>query len=352
MIGTSLGAKGGVSGVVKQYFASPLVVHNRIYYIASHQDGGIFKKIKAALTGYGVFLYRLISVRPDIVHIHGASRNSFYRKSLFVLVSKLFSKKVIYHHHGGEFMIFFHQESNWLSRKWIGWIFKKSDLILTLSENWKANLLSIDKTLKIKVLPNPVSIPLLSSGKKKSPVTIIFMGRLVSAKGIDDLIDAALTLLSKSLSFELVFYGEGEEERFRQRCREKNLDGHVMFKGWIDGKEKEIAYIDGDIFVLPSYNEGLPMGILEAMSYGLPVVATRVGGIPDAVKEGVNGFLITPGDVQALAACLEKLIVNPNLRREMGRVGRELATTHFEVSIVTEALETIYNELAGFVVAG
>lgn len=345
MIGTDLGTKGGVSAVVSHYLASPLNDRCRIDYLPSHREGGMAVKITAALKSYGLFFYRLIVSRPDIVHIHAASRGSFYRKSFFVILSKWFGKKVIYHHHGGEFMIFFHNESGWLTRKWIGWILKKPDLILTLSENWKENLLTINPALPVQVLPNPVSMPACSCEQNKEPVTILFMGRLVSQKGIMDLIDAAAILSSHALSFTMVFHGEGETERFKERCREKKVEDRVMFKGWVHGKEKEAAYLNSQIFVLPSYNEGLPMGILEALSYGMPVVATRVGGIPDAVKDGVNGFLTLPGDVTALAEALARLIGSPELRIQMGSAGRALAASQFEVSIVTDHLEKIYQWL-------
>ena len=103
-------------------------------------------------------------------------------------------------------------------------------------------------------------------------------------------------------------------------------------------------YKQADIYVLPSYAEGLPMSILEAASYGLPIVATRVGGIPEIIDDGVNGFLIDPGDKGALTDRLLRLIENPELRSQMGRAAYQKVKEKFDVDTVVKQLDSLYQE--------
>lgn len=346
MVGPSLDARGGISSVVTHYLHSRLIRDYRVYYVDSHKDGSVFSKLMTAWRAYMVFLYRLWMAKPDIVHIHGASRASFYRKSIFILMARLFNRKILYHHHGGEFMVFFHEEGNPFKRWFIRWLLKRTDRIITLSQGWKQRFLSIDDALDITVLPNPVAIP--SCGRVDSHsgrVKILFLGKLCMEKGVDDLVSAAIRLRAETDSFEVLFYGNGDRTPFVRRCRGACLEQVVSFHGWVDGVEKNDAFIHADVFVLPSYNESMPMGILEAMSYGLPVVATSVGGIPDMVMDGESGFLVVPGDIEALADRLARLISDRTLRENMGRAGRAIAVSRYEVSLIVKALGHVYESL-------
>ncbi len=117
-------------------------------------------------------------------------------------------------------------------------------------------------------------------------------------KGVYDIIEAAKRIENPNVVINL--YGDGELEIFEKLIQENNLQDKVKIKGWISGEQKNKAIKESDIYILPSYNEGLPMSILEAMACGLPVISTPIGGIAEAVKDGVNGYLIQPGDYEAL----------------------------------------------------
>lgn len=109
--------------------------------------------------------------------------------------------------------------------------------------------------------------------------------------------------------------------------------------------DKKIQIINEvDAFILPSYNEGLPISILEAMSYNLPIISTSVGGIPEILKNGYNGFLIRPGDKKALKNAILTLINNPSLRKEMGKHSQEMVQP-FLPTTVEGQLRTLYKEL-------
>ncbi len=344
IMGTSPQTKGGVSSVVNGYFSSSLTTKYIIKYITTHQDTNALIKLMTAMSGYVAVIVSLITFRPNLVHIHAASRASFYRKAPIVILFWLLRKPIVYHHHGGEFMQFYRNESGNYKRRFIRWVFRKPSRIIVLSESWKENFLSIDNNLPITVLRNAVCIPGIGLTKAPQPkVTILFMGQIVQRKGVLDLLNAAIQLLEGNLDFQFILGGIGEIDFFQNYCQSKGVQDVVDFRGWVAGEEKESLFQLADIFVLPSYNEGLPMSILEAISYGIPVVATPVGGVREAVVDGLNGYLIQPGDVNHLARRLNELIVNDKLRLELGKASRRLAEEKFDLSNMVKKLVIIYS---------
>jgi glycosyltransferase involved in cell wall biosynthesis len=126
------------------------------------------------------------------------------------------------------------------------------------------------------------------------------------------------------------------------------IGARVEVLGWVVGDQKRRLLESATVYVLPSYNEGLPMGILEALSCGLPVVASDVGGIPDAVTDGVEGFVVPAGDVAALGGALRKLLSDSDLRRRCSGAAIEKARTSFATGAVIPQLGAIYQRLLGY----
>jgi len=170
------------------------------------------------------------------------------------------------------------------------------------------------------------------------------MGRIERKKGIHDLIEAG-KLLADKFRFKIILCGEGNISLWQEECSNKGLIDVIQFRGWVSGEEKELLLRETDIYVLPSYSEGLPMSILEAMSYGIPVISTPVGGVPEVVIDGINGFLVDPGDVHGLADKLEQLISDYRLRMKMGITGRQFAQEKFDISNNIKQLMNIYARL-------
>src|SRR5690606_4866518 len=128
--------------------------------------------------------------------------------------------------------------------------------------------------------------------------------------------------------------------------------GSIFLKGWVTGNAKEELYRKATVFVLPSYNEGLPVSMLEAMSYGMPVIATNVGGIPELVKDGESGQLIVAGDIAALRNAMERFIRDRRLVREMGRAAEATVRQNFVFEQTKMKLDKLYTELIGTENAG
>ena len=342
MLGPGREVKGGISSVVNVYLNSNLINKYRIVYISTQVDGSKLWKLIQFIISIVFFFYQMSFSRNEIIHIHSASRSSFYRKSFFVLFSKLFRKKVILHIHGAEFKVFYHKESGLLMKWFVRRIMNLSDEIIALSFNWKKDLEKIVSFGKeIKVLPNPVSVPGYKRDYKDSnPIKILFMGRLGERKGVYDLIKVAEGIDLKHNNIKFILCGDGDIEKVRRMVNTMGIDQYFEIPGWT--QDKVTFFKKADIYVLPSYNEGMPMSILEAASYGLPIISTPVGGIGEVIEDGVNGFLVNPGDIEALKEKILLLVNSVELRTRMSKEALRIVKEKFEVNKIVEQLNNIH----------
>lgn len=166
------------------------------------------------------------------------------------------------------------------------------------------------------------------------------MGKLEEDKGIYDLIKVGEKIITKNRNVKFVICGNGEIKKVRFIVDEKGISQYFDILGWITEKKK--YFEESDIYILISYFEGMPVSVLEAASYGLPIIATSVGAIPEVVQDGLNGYLVSPGDVEEIAKKLLELIYDKNLRRLMGMESYNIANKKFEANIIAKRLSAIY----------
>lgn len=173
---------------------------------------------------------------------------------------------------------------------------------------------------------------------------VVFVGRIVPQKGINILLKAASYLVTEYQNLKILLVGGGSSEpEARRLVTEYGLENSVIFGGF-RSEISEILAI-GDIFVLPSLWEGLPLGIIEAMSAGKPVVATRVGGVPEIVVDGETGLLVPAGNHVALGDALAQLLVDRELAIQIGEAGRKRAIEHFDIRKTVKKTEALYDRL-------
>jgi glycosyltransferase involved in cell wall biosynthesis len=177
---------------------------------------------------------------------------------------------------------------------------------------------------------------------------LLFLGRVGEAKGALDLIDAVARLKHRFPDITLAMGGDGDIDVAMERVHLFELSANVRFLGWVRGADKERLLQQATVYVLPSYSEGLPMSVLEAMAAGLPVVSTSVGGIPEAITDGEEGFLIQPGNVDALVNRLSLLLGDFEMRQRMGDAARTKAQALFSVDCVLPKIESVYASLGGY----
>lgn len=346
MVGTRHDTMGGIASVVNVYRSSDLFQRRHVRYFASHADGSVIAKLRIGATSWLSFMGDLLLRRLALVHAHVSSRASFWRKSLFLLPAIWLGLPTILHLHGSEFRIFFEDECSNMQRRWVKYVFDNCSQIIVLSRDWQQWVSEMTTNPRVDVVFNPVVVsPLDEQPGNETTPAILCLGRLGRRKGSYDLLEAAAKLRGRGLDFRLRLGGDGETESVRHRAHELGIAEQVDILGWVVGAAKEAELMRASVFALPSYNEGLPMAILEAMAAGLPIVSTPIGGIPDAVRDGVDGYLVRPGDVDALAARLSALIEDPVLRRCTGLAARQRVLRDFAVEAVLPKLDRIYDDL-------
>ena len=177
--------------------------------------------------------------------------------------------------------------------------------------------------------------------------SFLYLGVLIPRKGVSDLLDACRMLRShnENLNFRLVIAGTGsEEDALKAKCRNNMLDDRVIFAGWIDGEKKEKLLLSNQVLVLPSYNEGLPVAILEAMSYGMPIIATDVGDVSAALHHNKNGYLVHPGDSEELCNAMER-ICNKRQFDLMSKESLKIVSDSFAENVYFEKIVKLYEDI-------
>lgn len=336
------GAKGGMAAVI-QYYDRYM---EGLRYVASWRPGGAGLRAWYALRGYCSILLRLLGDRGiRIVHIHTAADASFWRNALYLRLSRALGRRTILHVHASRFKDFYEESS----RK--GAIVRRlsmADRLIVLSESWREWFRGIGvKGENILVLHNITDYPQLPKEPREEgrPLRLLFLGAIGQRKGVFDIL-RGLAAHKAELEgrMELSIGGNSHEEELLRAINDGGLGGMVSFEGWVSGEKKQRLLSWADVFILPSHNEGLPISILEAMSYGCPIISTAVGGIPEVVADGLNGTIVCPGDEEDITRAIRKYIDNPQLiysesKESMKRVEEYLP------EFVMRQLKGIYDSL-------
>ncbi|MFM1755951.1 MAG: hypothetical protein RL621_875 [Bacteroidota bacterium] len=280
----------------------------------------------------------------DIVHIHTASRGSFYRKSVVLLIAKLYSKKTVMHIHGGGFKEFYSRSV--LKSILIKPILNTADQVVCLSDIWYQFFSSELKLRNLSVLPNPIILPNIQPKTINSNrIELIFFGAVVENKGIFDLVNYLITnnhFIEKKIILHIC--GDGDLEKLKSIVASHHLETQIFIHGWISGSSKIDFFKKADIFILPSFAEGLPMSILEAMSFGKPIIATHVGGIPSLVHPAYNGWLYSPNKIQDLNQVFDDIFSNIGQLEVFGQHSRQMSLA-YDMHAVGKRLQLIYANL-------
>ena len=181
--------------------------------------------------------------------------------------------------------------------------------------------------------------------EKTNNFNFVFLGRLGERKGVSDLINAFKGVVKVHPKARLLLGGDGEIKKYQAMVNELEISEHVDLLGWVAGDIKINILKQADAYVLPSYNEGFPMGVLEAMSCKIPVIASTAGGIPDAITNNIDGLLIEPGDVESLKMAMNRLIEFPVETEKMRDAAKQRFLNNFSPSVIIPRLQTIYKEL-------
>lgn len=340
MIGPDRSVHGGISGVVNNYYDAGITEKIDLNYIGTMVEGSKLRKLWQAVKAYGKFL----AVLPQypIVHVNVASDSSYYRKSLFIKAAKRAGKKIVIHQHGGDFENFYKKEQSDRGRAKIRQVLGMGDVFLVLSpvlEQFFKGILDPDRVI---LFPNAVAVP-DSIEKEYGKQRILFLGRLCKEKGLRELFSILPQLHEQFPQMRLLLGGIWEDEELREEA--EKMREYVTDLGWLQVEAKKDYLRISDLFVFPTYFEGQPVSVLEAMAYQCGIVATNVGGIPQMIESEQTGLLIEPKDPEGLKSALQKLLSDPELCERLGENAGAKVQKEFSIEKSLQELIKIYQQL-------
>jgi glycosyltransferase involved in cell wall biosynthesis len=350
MFGPSMDYPGGMTEVIRAYSAAGVFELWPLRYVATYAGRDLSAKLWPWLAALWTMLIRLARRRVMLVHVHSAAYGSFWRKSVLCALALAFRVPYVIHLHDGRLAEFYQRGCNGLAKSWLRIVLRKAARVVVLSGHWRDEVLKIEPASRTAVIGNPVPVPISVVPLQRPARTVLFLAWLDRDKGVLDLVRAIPAVLRSVPEASFVIAGRGipggeSPESIMELARSLHVAHALRVPGWVEGSRKDSLLRESDVFVLPSYCEALPVGLLEAMACGVPVVTTRVGGIPDVVEDGVNGLLVEPGQPQALARALIAMLTDDALRIRLREAAHRDVRSRYSTESVIADLELLYREL-------
>lgn len=346
-----MNARGGIAmaiaGFLRKQKEDPEMECRTIPTTMWRRRGVLVDVLLAILAPIRIVLAALSRPKP-VLHIQMSSGASAYRKGILIRLAHRLGFPCILQVHAGLIGVFYEGLGDY-GKKWFRGTLSRARMIFTLTHGWKRYLEALTD-VPVMAVSNGVEIPEVvdrSSRNSAAPVRILFLSRLTEAKGVYDLLEAFENLLNEGLPVRLTLAGNTEVEEVQEWVARHNLGDVVDVPGWVAGETKARLFAQADVFALPSHFEGQGIALLEAMSYELPAIGGRTGGIPEVLAEGVAGILVEPRDVEGLTEALRRLVCDPGLRCRLGKAGRKRVEEEYSLEIVCARAKEAYRRVIG-----
>lgn len=343
VVATSRKTRGGITSVIKAHETGEQWKKYHCKWIQTHRDGPAWRKIVYFIRAYSEFFFLVPFC--DLVHIHVASYSSLKRKKYFLKLAKFWNKKTIAHFHPHKPEVIFEKSTQ---KDYIDF-FKAVDRIVVLSPQWKKwieEALGITEHIQVIYNPCPTIENKIADHSSKY---ILYAGTIYKRKGFDTLEKAFGLIATKYPNWKVVIAGNPKSEQDKQMMeslpKELGIESQIVYCGWIRGEEKDKVFRNASVFCLASSAEGFPMAVLDAWAYGVPVVCTPAGGLPDIVRDGENALMFKYGDYKTLAKKLDLIISNQQLRSRIAQESKKLASTTFNVVNICKQINNLYNSV-------
>ncbi|MGE3962232.1 MAG: glycosyltransferase family 4 protein [Dehalococcoidia bacterium] len=291
--------------------------------IALRGEGSLRASVPTYVLGLARFALRLAYRRPAAVHVNLTQRGSTWRALPVLAMARLGRLPVLLALHSSEYRAFTGALSP-RALEVVRWAFRSADAVAVLGAGWAAyarEALRVPEE-RLWVVPNAVPGPERVHPRAPGPPRLLFLGQVGRRKGTGELLAALARPEVAGLPWRLIVAGDGDVEAYTRQARELGIADRVEFTGWIGPDGVDARLHEADVFVLPSHAEGLPLAVLEAMAYGLAIVTTPVGAIPEVIDDGVTGVLVPPGDSAALGTALARLLADEDARSALAAGAR------------------------------
>jgi len=346
VVGADMTNNGGIASVVKTLYKESLdnLDYFGINYIllktGLYKDGNKFLNVFTLFLALTKYCYIVLSRSIDIVHIHTSHGFSFYRKTVFIILSKLFAKNIVLHFHASSFIEFF-IPTNSIKKLIFGNVLKIPNANIVLCNEWKNALENNYDINNVIIIPNPISNSdpnRILRNNSNCDLNVLFVGFLIKTKGVIDLLEVAKNLEDEKIFFTIAGKGELQGQITSAKLR------NVKYVGWANEINKRSLLENNDVLFLPSYKEGMPISILEGMNSGLAIISTKIAGIPDVVREGRNGYLFKPGDINGMSEAFRKLNNNKKKLQEI-KNNNLIDIEKYNVKLILTQIKDLYDRL-------
>jgi len=351
VIATPLGERGQggldrVMDVIRAYARIHPHPAFALHFVTTRGKGSILAS-PLYLTGAILqLLWLKFTNRADVLHANIGHRGSALRKLVISGVARQLRIPYVLHLHCGEFKIYWDSVGPLLSGL-LTRAFSNAARTVVLGAVWARYIADHAPRARIEIVPNATFAPRLEAGERppQAPVHILFLGKMGANKGVPELL-RALAMLPPDGAWRATLAGDGEVDKARSEAIRLDLQRQVTVRGWADPQEVDALLRGADVLVLPSHYENLPMSVIEGMAYGLAVVTTPVGAVPDIIVPGETGLLCPPGDASALAEHLRAVISDPMLRKRLGQAAQTFHREHLDAPALVHRLKSIWEGVA------
>ena len=348
LVGTSTATRGGIGYVIGAYLSSELSSQFRLIHVVTHRDGSSLQKAWTYVKALMRFILLRVTCGSGLVHIHSSSGPSFLRKALFFLLGMGLGCRVIFQIHSGGFLDYY-QSRGHAMRFLIRYVLKASDHVVVLTASWRKKIDELTGgKARISVVGNPIDTlkyhPFQRDHKPGRRPHLLFLGALIKNKGVYDIIDCIRLLKGLGVTVQVTLAGDRELDQVRLRSQELGVQDLIDLPGWVSEATKLQLLKNCDLLLLPSYKEGLPLCVLEAMAVGLPVICSNAGGLGDLVNNGENGFIMVPGDIETMANHIAMLVQDSVLRQQIGQKNAKKVRDFYSILAIAQQVGNLYGE--------
>jgi glycosyltransferase involved in cell wall biosynthesis len=315
-------------------------------FIASRGQGSRWLSPLHVARVVGALALSRLGRRFDVAHINLSSRGSARRKILIAAAARWLRIPYLIHLHGSEFRAYWDAASPGTSRR-IRAMMAGAARVVVLGNGWRDYIVARvpERGARVVVLANATRAAARPARAPGGDIVILFLGRLCARKGVPQLV-AALSRLPRDSAWRAVLAGDGDVAATRREVARLGLGDRVAIPGWADAAATRELLETSDMLALPSLAENLPMSVIEGMAHGLAVVTTPVGATADIIADGVTGCLVAPGDIEALAQALARLLASASSRERLGAAARFYKSEQLEIGGYVERLIALWRDVA------
>jgi glycosyltransferase involved in cell wall biosynthesis len=345
------GQVGGGMGSIMAYLAS--MQHDPsggfdLKRLESRGGGSIVLSPFFLMLAVGRIFHEALRGRLAVVHLNLAERGSVYRKAVLLAATKLAGGRVLLHLHAAQIMQL-HQSMGGTGRTLLRWMFRSADHCVVLGDVWRRWAIETFavRPAQIGIIYNgvPATIAQPRALPKDQHFRLLFVGNLLERKGLKDLLRAFATPAIQARDIRLTIAGGGPVDAYRTMAAGLGIASRVTFTGWVSQQDTRGLMVESNALILPAYDEGLPLVILEALASGTPVICTPVGSIPEVLEDHRTALFVTPGDENGIARAIATLIDQPELGHELSVAGTALYDRLFTMDAFARSVGSLYAAL-------